>query len=85
MICILDLSPTFIKCDVEGGELAVVEGARVMMARCKPAWLIETTSSAVFDLMEDFGYICAPVGGDWLFCPRVSEAGSRSQAFRDIA
>ena len=81
----LDLSPTFIKCDVEGGELAVVEGARVMIARCKPAWLIETRSSAVFDLMEDFGYICAPVGGDWLFCPRVSEAGSRSRAFRVIA
>lgn len=80
----LDLSPTFIKCDVEGGELAVIEGARVLIARCRPAWLIETKSSAVFDLMKDLGYIYAPLCGDWLFV-REFESGNRSSASTRIA
>jgi FkbM family methyltransferase len=33
--------PTFIKCDVEGHELEVLRGARLLMARARPIWLIE--------------------------------------------
>ena len=32
---------TFIKCDVEGHELSVIKGASQLLAKCRPAWLIE--------------------------------------------
>jgi hypothetical protein len=32
---------TFIKCDVEGHELAVVSGGKKFFERSKPAWLME--------------------------------------------
>ena len=64
--------PMFIKMDVEGFELAVLQGARGMLARAtKPHWLIETFPVAfdgnhtphgdfvsVFELMADYGYAC---------------------------
>jgi FkbM family methyltransferase len=54
-----NLSPAFIKCDVEGYEANVVRGASLMMNRCRPVWLIEVWRSAVpnfFSLMRSFGY-----------------------------
>lgn len=56
---------TFIKCDVEGHELAVVKGAARFFERSKPAWLMEvggdpdvegTPPHQLFDIMRKYGY-----------------------------
>lgn len=56
---------TFIKCDVEGHELAVVRGARDVIERFMPAWLIEvsqdpdepgTPSNELFAILYSYGY-----------------------------
>ncbi|OHB82103.1 MAG: hypothetical protein A2Z38_10425 [Planctomycetes bacterium RBG_19FT_COMBO_48_8] len=56
---------SFIKCDVEGHELACIKGAAKFLAQSKPAWLIEvsgepdnTDSAAhhVFKILHDHGY-----------------------------
>lgn len=56
---------SFIKCDVEGHELACIKGAAKFLARSQPAWLIEvsgepndTDSAAhdVFKILHDQGY-----------------------------
>ena len=56
---------SFIKCDVEGHELACIKGAAKFLARSQPAWLIEvsgepdnTDSAAcsVFKILHDRGY-----------------------------
>jgi len=56
---------SFIKCDVEGHELACIKGAAKFLARSQPAWLIEvsgepddTDSAAhnVFKILQDQGY-----------------------------
>ena len=56
---------SFIKCDVEGHELACIKGATKLLARSRPAWLIEvsgepdnTDSAAhsVFKILCDRGY-----------------------------
>lgn len=64
-----DLSPSFIKCDVEGNELNVILGAKLLISRCKPVWLIENKSDAVFSAMRDLGYEGRYLGHDWLFTP----------------
>ena len=49
----------FIKCDVEGAESEVVAGARNLIEKVKPSWLIEVskeTSEAVFDFFHAQGY-----------------------------
>jgi hypothetical protein len=55
----------FIKCDVEGHELAVLRGAQEVISRCKPAWLVEicrdpddagTPSFQTMKFMKDNGY-----------------------------
>ena len=55
----------FIKCDVEGHELPVIQGARAVIARFKPAWLIEvshdpdehgTPSNYLFGILFSYGY-----------------------------
>ena len=56
---------SFIKCDVEGHELACIKGAAKFLARSQPVWLIEvsgepddTDSAAhhVFKILHDQGY-----------------------------
>ena len=64
--CTREMAPVaFIKCDVEGHELAVVEGAERLLQRDRPAWLIELaedpdrpTSAArgVVDRLAEHGY-----------------------------
>lgn len=58
-------SITFIKCDVEGHELAVVSGGAQFLRKSKPAWLMEvggnpddegTPPYQLFRLMKDYGY-----------------------------
>lgn len=57
---------SFIKCDVEGHELACIKGAKKFLAQSQPAWLVEvsgepddTDSAAhdVFKILYDKGYI----------------------------
>lgn len=54
-----------IKCDVEGHELDCLKGARRLVARCRPAWLLEVTGDPdregadawrAFALLADWGY-----------------------------
>ena len=59
-------APDFIKCDVEGAERLVIEGARHLLERCRPIWLLETFDAGVLPLMESFGYtthVRTPSGG----------------------
>jgi len=48
--------PAFIKCDVEGGETRVIEGARALIARRHTVWLLETFEDHVLPLMISLGY-----------------------------
>jgi hypothetical protein len=48
--------PDFIKCDVEGAEMRAVDGARSLIARRHPVWLLETFEDDVLKLMESLGY-----------------------------
>jgi len=56
---------TFIKCDVEGHELAVVSGGAKFFEKSKPAWLMEVGGDPdeegspphqLFSLMKHYGY-----------------------------
>jgi FkbM family methyltransferase len=49
-------APDFIKCDVEGSEIPVIHGARDLIARRHPIWLLETFDDTVWPLMESLGY-----------------------------
>jgi FkbM family methyltransferase len=49
--------PSFIKCDVEGAEIRVLEGARALIARRHPIWLLETFDDTVLPLMKSLGYV----------------------------
>jgi FkbM family methyltransferase len=74
----------FIKCDVEGHELACLRGAEMILRTLKPAWLIEisgnpdqpaSTASEVFQLLAQNGY--TPFWFDGLHL-RQRECGDRS-------
>jgi FkbM family methyltransferase len=48
--------PDFIKCDVEGAESHVLAGARELLARRRPIWLLETFEDGVVELLLSLGY-----------------------------
>jgi FkbM family methyltransferase len=50
-------APDFIKCDVEGAETQVINGARGLLSRARPVWLLETFDASVLPLMESLGYM----------------------------
>ncbi len=56
------LSPQFIKCDVEGHELACIQGAMGLIHRCHPKWMVEVTRRETFELFESLGYIAFSYG-----------------------
>jgi FkbM family methyltransferase len=58
---------TFIKCDVEGHEREVIEGATRLIERDHPVWLIETKSLAVVQRMTELGHLGIRLKQDWLF------------------
>jgi FkbM family methyltransferase len=75
---------SFIKCDVEGNELAVVRGASETIRGFRPVWLIEVSSdpdrrsspaAQLFDLLGQSGY-----GAYWLQGHRLTRrsVGDRS-------
>jgi FkbM family methyltransferase len=69
----VDLRVDFVKCDVEGHELEVINGGRETIHRCKPAWLIETKwDSPVFSLMESLGY-CSFIPEEGKLVPREQQ------------
>ncbi len=59
-----DSPVSFIKCDVEGHEFTVVEGAERLLKRAKPALLVEIeerhgqTVGEVVGYLSDRGYTC---------------------------
>lgn len=50
------LSPRLIKCDVEGHELACINGARDLIARSHPRWVIEVSGPETFNLLASLNY-----------------------------
>lgn len=63
----MDKKFSFVKVDVEGHELSVLQGAKETIVRDKPTFLIEIELSnyssfneffAVFDFLSNFGYEC---------------------------
>jgi len=48
--------PDFIKSDVEGAERLVLAGARSLIARRPPIWLLETFEDGIVELVRSFGY-----------------------------
>jgi FkbM family methyltransferase len=58
---------SFIKCDVEGHEREVIEGAVKLIQRDRPTWLIETWDEAVVRRMRELGYRATKLEHDWLF------------------
>jgi FkbM family methyltransferase len=72
-----DLCPTFIKCDVEDRELDVISGAKNMIERCHPVWLMEVcaaTENAVMKMMGGNGYRGRKLEKNWLFVPASTAA-----------
>jgi len=71
----LELSPAFVKIDVEGAELGVLEGLQETLTRCRPALMIERSEriGRVIELLAADGYR-----------PFVYEASSRDfRPYRD--
>jgi len=68
-----DLAPEVIKIDVEGAELAVLEGGRATIAHCRPLIflsvhprqirLLGKTPEMLMELIESLGYICRHIDG----------------------
>lgn len=50
------LNPAFIKCDVEGHEVACVKGALNLINRCHPRWMVEVSNAETFELFRSLGY-----------------------------
>jgi FkbM family methyltransferase len=63
--------PSF-KCDAEGHERKVIEGALKLIQRDHPVWLIETWNEDVIRRMQELGYKATKLTNDWLFSPNVA-------------
>lgn len=58
---------SFIKCDAEGHEKEVIEGALNLIRRDRPVWLMETRSQPVIERIRELGYRADQLEHDWLF------------------
>lgn len=86
------LEVNFIKCDVEGAELMVFQGALATLGRCKPAVFTEMLRkwsakfgyhpNEIIKLFSDLGYRCFTVKGDRLVeCPAMDEQTRETNFF----
>ncbi len=59
-------APDLIKIDIEGGEVAMLEGSRDVLRKFRPMLLIELhgTNGAVDAVLKDLGYSSSVVGSD---------------------
>jgi FkbM family methyltransferase len=72
-----ELTPSVIKVDVEGAELAVLEGGRGVLQRARPLLIVEhvaeatalydASSEALWDLLGDLGYEVFAASGEGPF------------------
>jgi FkbM family methyltransferase len=63
-----DLTPAFIKCDVEGHEIACINGALNLIRRCQPKWMVEISTNETFELFRSLNYV-AFSHEEKRFCP----------------
>lgn len=75
----------FIKIDVEGGEMAVLEGARETILRCRPVLMVEvldSRSTEVDSWLQDAGYhrLISLEGKNNLYVPYGEMKSDRIQA-----
>jgi FkbM family methyltransferase len=60
--CDSHVAPDFVKCDVEGAEVAVFEGAKRLLRQKRPILLVETHSAEnhkqLRDTFQEMGYVC---------------------------
>jgi FkbM family methyltransferase len=76
-----DLLPRVVKIDVEGAELAVIEGGRSLLSRVRPTLIFEhvaaaaalygTTPEALWDTLTELGYEIFSITGDGPFTNRA--------------
>jgi len=63
-------APDFVKCDVEGAEVAVFQGAARLLKKTRPILLVETHSDenhrTLKQIFGDFGYDCRDLDGNHL-------------------
>ena len=71
--------PAFIKCDVEGAEDRVLRGARSLIARRHPVWLIETFEDTLLPLGRSLGYAAFITTDDG----RLAPVGARLSTHRN--
>ncbi|HKT48374.1 MAG TPA: FkbM family methyltransferase [Candidatus Acidoferrales bacterium] len=74
----------FIKCDVEGSELAVLKGAKRLIEVHRPGWYMEVskpTSAEVFGVMKDWGYAAFVHEDDRLVAAPAYRDGEYSNYF----
>jgi len=71
----------FIKCDVEGHEIEVIEGARKIIERNRPVWLMEVSRAETVELMRDLGYRGVRLQEerqDWVFVSDSKQPSTQS-------
>jgi FkbM family methyltransferase len=81
-----DRAPDVVKIDVEGAELAVLQGGRSLLSRARPVVIFEHVAQAsalygaapgaLWDLLTDLGYEIFAVTGDGPFTRPAFTAGS---------
>lgn len=74
-------APDFIKCDVEGAEERVINGARALIAARHPIWLLETFEERVLPLMASLGYSAYVYSEDSRMVPVTQRTGARNYIF----
>lgn len=51
-----ELNPAFVKCDVEGHEVACIRGSVNLIRRSRSVWMVEVIRAEVFELFNSLGY-----------------------------
>lgn len=82
----LELSPSFVKIDVQGHELEVLRGAEQTLARCQPLLMIEDASDEEkIEFLRRFDYTIANFEGNRLNLRQAGKVNSFFLAEKHIA